>query len=246
MEKRPGYELLPTPPRIHSILPAKIPLLLRPQRPTTTLTPPLPPTKPHHQTRSIITSLTRLRRKTNQILGRLRRRLRFLNHIHDLLICQVATDPVTHEHEKAVTCGRDVETSDLRFSAHADPFGSDVAEGASVGQALHALLSPAAFTAFESAIAARETAGQTQRSDIRGIHQATIEGVEIADAVPGAGGRRAAIECRFVSDQVSVLTGANKEPLTGTDAVTELADTWVFERYYPGEASWRLAEARSA
>lgn len=110
-------------------------------------------------------------------------------------------------------------------------------------QALRSLLTVEAFGSFEAAITAREAAGQTQRAEIRAIQQATIERVDIADA--GAG-KRAAIECRFVSDQVSVLTGADREPLTGTDAVTELADSWVFERSYPGEPSWRLAEARTA
>ena len=115
-------------------------------------------------------------------------------------------------------------------------------------QALRSLLSTEAFGSFEAAITAREAAGQTQRADIRNIHQATIESVDIAGSggSGGSGARRAAIECRFVSDQVSVLIGADKQPLTGTDAVTELADTWVFERFYPGEPSWRLAEARSA
>ncbi len=112
-------------------------------------------------------------------------------------------------------------------------------------QALRSLLNADAFHSFEAAITAREAAGQTQRSDIKAIHQAGIEGVDIADGGAG-GGRRAAIECRFVSDQISVLVGADGQPLTGTDAVTELADSWVFERFYPGEPSWRLAEARSA
>ncbi len=116
-------------------------------------------------------------------------------------------------------------------------------------QALRALLTVEAFGSFEAAITAREAAGQTQRAEIRAIQQATIERVDIVDAGTGTGsgtGKRASIECRFVSDQVSVLTGADREPLTGTDAVTELADNWVFERSYPGEPSWRLAEARSA
>ena len=114
-------------------------------------------------------------------------------------------------------------------------------------QALRSLLSSEAYGSFEAAITAREAAGQTQRADIRNIHQATIESVDLTGNGGGANGaQRAAIECRFVSDQVSVLLGADKQPLTGTEGVTELADTWVFERFYPGEPSWRLAEARSA
>ena len=113
-------------------------------------------------------------------------------------------------------------------------------------QALRSLLSTEAYGSFEAAITAREAAGQTQRADIRNIHQATIESVDLTGSGGANGAKRAAIECRFVSDQVSVLLGADKQPLTGTDGVTELADIWVFERFYPGEPSWRLAEARSA
>lgn len=112
-------------------------------------------------------------------------------------------------------------------------------------QALRSLLTETAYASFEAAITAREAAGQTQRSEIRAIPQVEITGAEIADGGPG-GGKRARVEMRFVSDQVSVLIGADKQPITGTDAVTELADIWVFERLYPGEPSWRLAEARSA
>ena len=110
--------------------------------------------------------------------------------------------------------------------------------------ALRPLLTDGAYGAFEGAIAAREAAGETQRSEIKSIQQATIEQVELLDA-PG-GGKRARIEVRFVSDQVSLVNGADGLPVTGADAVTELADRWVFERLYPGDATWRLGEAKAA
>ena len=109
--------------------------------------------------------------------------------------------------------------------------------------ALRSLLTDGAYGVFEGAINAREAAGQAQRSEIRAIQSATIESADILPGGPG-GGRRGQIAVRFVSDQISVLNGADGQPLTGTDAVTELVDRWVFERLYPGEAAWRLAESK--
>ncbi len=110
--------------------------------------------------------------------------------------------------------------------------------------ALRPLLTDGAYGAFEGAIAAREAAGQTQRSEVKSIQHATIEQVELLDA-PG-GGKRARIEVRFVSDQISLVNGPDGLPVTGADAVTELADRWIFERLYPGDATWRLGEAKVA
>jgi predicted lipid-binding transport protein (Tim44 family) len=111
--------------------------------------------------------------------------------------------------------------------------------------ALRPLLTDGAYTAFEGAITAREAAGQTQRAEIKSIHQATIEQAELVDA-PSGGGKRARIEVRFLSDQISLTLGPDGQPVTGADAVTELADRWIFERLYPGDATWRLGEAKAA
>ncbi len=119
--------------------------------------------------------------------------------------------------------------------------------------ALRGSLTPDAFAAFEAAIAAREAAGQTQRAEIRAITQ-----VQIVDAVLsqnnalGNGVWSASLEVRFVSDQVSVLLGRDGLPVSGADAVTELADLWTFERWIGGPkgsdagGGWRLSAARSA
>ncbi len=111
--------------------------------------------------------------------------------------------------------------------------------------ALRPLLTEAAFQSFEGAITAREAAGQTQRGEVKAIQQATIEQAQLVEGGPG-GGKKALIEVRFVSDQISMTIGADGQPITGTDAVTELADRWVFERLFPGETTWRLGEARAA
>ena len=114
---------------------------------------------------------------------------------------------------------------------------------------LKAGLTADAYAAFEQAIAARETAGETQRSEIKAITQAQITDASLVEenAV-----WRAALEVRFVSDQISVLIGRDGLPVSGADAVTELADIWTFERWIggprqeAGAAPWRLAVARSA
>ena len=113
---------------------------------------------------------------------------------------------------------------------------------------LRGALTADAYVAFESAIVAREEAGETQRAEVRAVPQ-----VQITDAtlVQENGIWRAAIDVRFVSDQVSVLLGRDGLPVSGADAVTELADSWTFERWIGGPkgsdgAAWRLAAARSA
>ena len=85
------------------------------------------------------------------------------------------------------------------------------------------LLSDDTFRAFEAAITARETAGETQRTEIRAIQAATIEAADLR-------GSMADITVRFVSDQVNVTLGRDGEPVAGADAVTEITDLWTFER----------------
>ena len=105
---------------------------------------------------------------------------------------------------------------------------------------LRPLLSDDTYRAFETAIAARETAGETQTTDIRSIQSATIEMAELA-------GSHASITTRFVTDQVNITLGRDGLPVAGTDAVTEIADLWTFERDLTSrDPAWRLVAARSA
>jgi predicted lipid-binding transport protein (Tim44 family) len=105
---------------------------------------------------------------------------------------------------------------------------------------LHPLLSPDTYAAFEAAIAAREAAGETQRTEIRTIESATIESAELK-------GSTADITVRFVSDQVNVTLGSNGLPVAGADAVMEITDLWTFERdLATADPTWRLVAARSA
>ena len=105
---------------------------------------------------------------------------------------------------------------------------------------LHPLLTDETYAAFETAITAREDAKHTQRSEVRDIVEATITAASLA-------GKVATITVHFVSQQVNLTTGADGEPITGTDAVTEIADLWTFTRdLSEQDLAWRLAAAHSA
>jgi predicted lipid-binding transport protein (Tim44 family) len=106
--------------------------------------------------------------------------------------------------------------------------------------ALRPLLTDDTYRSFEGEIARREAAGETQRTEIRAVPGVSIEQAELR-------GRHAEIVVRFVSDQINVTSNASGEPVQGTDAVTELADLWTFERELgTRDPTWRLAAARSA
>lgn len=107
---------------------------------------------------------------------------------------------------------------------------------------LRPLLTSDTFAGFEAAIAAREAADESHRTEIRAIRSATIEEATLLNTL-------ADITVRFVSEQVNVALSKASQPVAGTDAVTEISDLWTFERDLSAPASgpaWRLAGARSA
>lgn len=105
---------------------------------------------------------------------------------------------------------------------------------------LQPLLSPEMFTAFGEAIDARQARGETQKSELRGISEIRILGASLK-------GSLAAIDLRIVSDQISFVLNQAGQPVSGTDAVTELTDLWSFERDLAvPDPTWRLTGARSA
>ncbi len=107
-------------------------------------------------------------------------------------------------------------------------------------ETLRPLLSPDTFTAFDSAITGRETAQETQKTEIRAMPTVAIDHVEL-------NGTMAVITVRFVSDQVNVTLGHDGLPVAGADAVTEITDLWSFERDLAAhDPTWRLVAARSA
>jgi predicted lipid-binding transport protein (Tim44 family) len=106
--------------------------------------------------------------------------------------------------------------------------------------ALRPLLSDETYRTFDTAIAERESRGETQKTEIRGIESATIESAELTGTI-------ARIGVRFVSDQVNVTLGSDGQPAAGTEAVTEITDLWNFERDLASrDPTWRLVGARSA
>jgi predicted lipid-binding transport protein (Tim44 family) len=105
---------------------------------------------------------------------------------------------------------------------------------------LRGLLNDDTYRAFEQAIVARETAGQTQITTLHAIQSSAIEGADVR-------GSTGSIEVRFVSDQTSFTQDKGGHPVIGTDAVTEITDVWTFERDLAvRDPAWRLISARSA
>ena len=106
--------------------------------------------------------------------------------------------------------------------------------------ALRPLLSDETFATFEGVITAREEAGEKQTSEIRAVHEATIEDAALEGTI-------AQITVRFVSDQISQTLDRNGRYVSGADAVMELRDVWSFTRDLArSDPAWRLVQARSA
>ncbi|MCX8133613.1 MAG: Tim44/TimA family putative adaptor protein [Roseococcus sp.] len=106
-------------------------------------------------------------------------------------------------------------------------------------QTLRALLSDETYAGFEQAILQREQAGETQRTEIRSMHEMAIEAADLRGTV-------AEITVRFVSDQVNMTTGRGGEIVAGSDAITEVTDIWTFQRdVTSADPAWRLVATRS-
>ncbi|HEX3573860.1 MAG TPA: Tim44/TimA family putative adaptor protein [Rhodopila sp.] len=128
-----------------------------------------------------------------------------------------------------------------RFLAGADQaFRMIVAAFATGNRAtLRPLLGDETYAAFEQAISAREKSGEQQISEIKAMHNMSIESAELK-------GRVGSVTARIVSDQVSYTQDKDGRPLAGTDAVTEITDIWTFERdLSQQDPTWRLVAARS-
>ena len=105
---------------------------------------------------------------------------------------------------------------------------------------LRALLSDETYAGFEQAIAAREAAGERQRTELRAVSELGIEAADLR-------GNVADITVRFVTDQINMTTGRNGEVVHGSDAVTELTDLWTFQRDLTAtDPTWKLVATRSA
>ena len=129
-----------------------------------------------------------------------------------------------------------------RFLEGAEAAFRLIVQGFAAGDraALRPLLTDDTFRAFDGAISGRETANETQRTEIRSIGSVGVDVAELQD-------HNASITVRFVSDQVNVTLGPDGNPVAGADALTEMTDLWTFERMLgSSDPAWRLAAARSA
>lgn len=105
---------------------------------------------------------------------------------------------------------------------------------------LQALLDADTYAGFEGAITAREQAGETLRSEIRGMTEMAIDAADLR-------GTTADVTVRFVSDQVNLTRGRDGAIVSGAEAVTELTDIWTFQRDLGSQdPTWRLVATRSA
>lgn len=104
---------------------------------------------------------------------------------------------------------------------------------------LQSLLTPHVYQTFAQAIAAREAAGERQRTEIKAILSAGIEDALVSGSI-------AAVVVRFISAQINQQLDPNGTPLPGREMQEDLTDLWTFERDLSGkDPVWRLSAARS-
>ena len=105
---------------------------------------------------------------------------------------------------------------------------------------LRLLLAPETFSGFDGEITRRETAGESQRSEVRAMQEMAIEAADLRGTV-------ADVTVRFVSDQVNLTTAKDGSISAGAEAVTELVDVWTFQRDLKNtDPTWKLVATQSA
>ena len=88
------------------------------------------------------------------------------------------------------------------------------------------LLAPHVYQAFESALDARERAGETLKIDLRGIRHAEIAAAKITPH-----NSEARITMRFTSDQMRLTKDKNGVIVEGDEKLTQtMVDAWTFAR----------------
>ncbi len=106
-------------------------------------------------------------------------------------------------------------------------------------ETLRGLLSPDVFADFTAAIAAREQAGETQRTEVVAMRESAIVEADLR-------GTYATIGVRFVTDQINITTGPGGVLVAGSEAVTETIDIWTFARdLNAADPTWLLVATRS-
>ncbi|MDI2090013.1 Tim44/TimA family putative adaptor protein [Commensalibacter oyaizuii] len=110
---------------------------------------------------------------------------------------------------------------------------------------LQSMLITEAYRAFEGAIHQRRNMEERQVIEIKSIHSITLTKAQV---IEDASMNRAVIEVQFISNQINCTFDKHKNPVTGTESVTEFIDFWTFERMLGVNnqgISWRLKSARS-
>ncbi|MCB1556939.1 MAG: Tim44 domain-containing protein [Alphaproteobacteria bacterium] len=108
-------------------------------------------------------------------------------------------------------------------------------------ETLKNLLAPPVYQAFESAIAQRETRGDTAETEIHAIRKTEILEARLE-------GKTAFVTIRFVADETNVLRDKDGDVISGNpDRITETIDIWTFSRDVKSRnPAWYLTETRDA
>ena len=106
---------------------------------------------------------------------------------------------------------------------------------------LRNLLARDVFDGFASAIADRESRGETMESRFVSIDKADIISAELK-------GKSAQVTLRFVSQLISVTRNKAGEPIEGSaDSVTDVTDIWTFAREVGSrDPNWKLVATEAA
>lgn len=104
---------------------------------------------------------------------------------------------------------------------------------------LRELLSPDLYRAFDDALLARETAGETMQTEIHAVRR-----TEILEA--GMRGRMAVLTLRFVADETAIIKNRDGLIVSGNpDRVSETIDVWTFGRDLKSkDPTWFLLATR--
>lgn len=104
---------------------------------------------------------------------------------------------------------------------------------------LKSLLSPAVYSAFESAITAREGRGETMVTEIHALRKIEINDIQLKD-------KTIDITLRFVADETSVTKNSAGIVIDGNpDRVSETIDIWTLTRSLKSkDPTWFLHETR--
>jgi len=98
------------------------------------------------------------------------------------------------------------------------------------------LLTPDTYAVYDEAITARETAGQTQITDLGRLRKASIKAAKTEGSV-------AHISVLYEADLTSALRDADGELVMGDpDVLSSVSEVWEYERDMKGDdVNWRLS-----